>query len=106
MSEDSYVTRQSGGATVIQLSRPAPVDSVVVVTMEQARRALLQAGLLGAVEASIAALPEPDRSQAQITWEFKTQVSRTGPLVLLIAGQLGLTEAQIDALFAAAATIT
>lgn len=105
MSGDTYTTTTIGGAVITQIDRPAPaVQSVATVTMCQARLALLQAGLLDDVEAAIAALPEPQRSEALITWEFKTHVSRDGPVLLLIAAELGLTSDEIDALFASAAT--
>ena len=73
------------------------------VTMRQARLALLAAGLLDDVEAAIAAIPDPvQRKAAQITWEFSGEVQRKNGLVSQLAPSLGMTEAQIDALFIAA----
>lgn len=73
------------------------------VTMRQARLALLAAGLLDDVEAAIAAIPDPARRKAaQITWEFSSEVQRKNGLVSQLAPSLGMTEAQIDALFVAA----
>jgi hypothetical protein len=68
----------------------------------QARRALLNAGLLDAVEAAVAAA---DR-HVQITWEDAPNIVRDSPFIAAIAPSLELTDAQIDALFVAAAEIT
>lgn len=79
------------------LPEPGPV---AVVTMRQARLALLAAGLLDAVEAAVA-----DAGRAvQIEWEYATVVERRSPLVAAIAAGLGLDDAAIDALFADAAS--
>lgn len=72
------------------------------VSMRQARLALLGAGMLTQVEAAINALPEPQRTAAKITWEYSTEVQRNFGLVPQMAAALGLTDAQIDALFIAA----
>lgn len=75
------------------------------VTMRQARLALHAAGLLGGVEAAIAALPEPTKTQAQIEWEYSNEVQRSNGIVAQLGPALGLTEAQLDALFVTAAAI-
>lgn len=75
------------------------------VTMRQARLALLAAGLLPSVSAAIASMQEPERSAAQITWEFAATVDRESGLVPSLATALGLTEAQIDDLFISAAKL-
>lgn len=77
-----------------------------VVSMRQARLALLGAGLLGAVESGIDGLPEPDRSAARIEWEYATELRRDHPLIASLAQQLGLSEQQVDGLFIAASQIT
>lgn len=71
------------------------------VTMRQARLALKAAGLLAAVQAAVAAAGET----AQIEWEYSNEVQRNSGLVPALAASLGLTGAQIDALFLAAAAI-
>lgn len=74
-----------------------------VVTMRQARLALLQTELLSQVEAALAAIEDPIQRQAvQIEWEYAAEVDRTHPWVQSLTGTLGLTEAQIDSLFIAA----
>jgi hypothetical protein len=42
---------------------------------------------------------------ARIEWEYSQEVQRDRGLVLALGTQLGMTEAQLDALFAAAAAI-
>lgn len=71
------------------------------VTMRQARLALLAAGMLPAVTAAINAAGDA----AKIDWEYAQTVDRGFGLVPAMAAQLGLTEAQIDALFVAAAAL-
>ena len=72
-----------------------------VVSMRQARLALLAAGLLDDVEAAIAAGPQA----ARIEWEYATEVQRDYGLVLQLAPVLGLTDRQLDDLFVAAARL-
>jgi len=75
------------------------------VTMRQARLALHAAGLLTSVNAAIAAMPEPDKQTASITWEFAQTVDRGCGMVPQLAAALGMTETQIDDLFIAAAQL-
>lgn len=83
----------------VEARRKASVPSVV--TMRQARLALLAVGLLDDVEAAIAAAPQ----SARIEWEYATEVARDYGLVLQIAPALQLTDRQIDDLFVAAASL-
>lgn len=85
----------------IESSPPPPPPRVV--TMRQARLALLQAGLLPAVNAALAAATGVAGEAARIEWEFAAHVERDSPLVVGFTAVLNLTDAQIDALFAAAA---
>lgn len=71
------------------------------VTPRQARLALLNAGLLDQVEAAIAVGSRAD----QITWEFAVDVRRDYPMIANLGTALGLTGAQIDDLFRAAAQL-
>lgn len=75
------------------------------VTMRQARIALLDAGLLDAVQSSIATMPGTDGERARIDWEYALEVRRDWPLISYMARDLGLTDEQVDALFVTAATI-
>lgn len=76
-----------------------------VVTMRQARRALLDAGLLASVTNAIAAMTGPAGDAARIDWEYSSAVERNASLVLSLAPALSLTDQQLDALFVAAAQI-
>lgn len=84
---------------------PPPVVVPASVTMRQARIALHRAGLLSQVEATIAALPEPPRIEAELEWNFSNEVQRYNGFVAQIAPLLGLNEAAIDQLFITAASI-
>lgn len=75
------------------------------VTMRQARLALLAAGQLAAAEAAIDAMSEPTRSAARIEWEYSGEVQRHNGFVAALGPALGLSAAQIDALFIAAANL-
>lgn len=77
---------------------PEPLPPVIpsVVTMRQARLALLQAGLLPLVETAIASMESP---AAQIEWDYSQEVNREQPLVKQLAEALNLTSDQLDNLF-------
>ena len=75
------------------------------VTMRQARLALLAAGRLDEVQAAIASMPEPARSAAQIEWEYAQAVQRSSALVTGLCAALGMTHAQMNALFVEAARL-
>lgn len=106
MSGEDYTVVHIGSATITQLDRPAPpAAAVAIVTRRQALRVLHDAGLLDDIDAAIDALPEPARTAARIDWEAATEFRRDFPLVLQLGASLGLTDAQLDDLFAAAAAI-
>lgn len=71
------------------------------VTMAQARVALLRAGLIDAVTATVAAAG----GEAQVAWEYSATVGRNSLLVTTLSAALGLTTQQVDDLFRAAALI-
>ncbi len=75
------------------------------VTMRQCRIALLGAGLLESVQSSIASMPGADGERARIDWEYAQEVRRDWPLIAYMAGDLGLSDEQVDGLFMTAATI-
>lgn len=72
------------------------------VSMRQARLALLNAGLLGSVALAIDSMPEPAKSAAMIEWEYSSEVWCNKPFVQALGVALGLSDAQLDALFDAA----
>jgi hypothetical protein len=72
----------------------------MVVSMRQARLALLQVGLLSQVEGAISSLQEPIRSALQIEWEYSTTFERMNPWVLQLAiDVLNLSDSEVDSLF-------
>ena len=84
---------------------PEPVAVPQIVTMRQARRVLLAAGRLTDVNNAINALPSPAKEEAQIDWEYGQEVQRHNGFVSLLAPVLGMTEADMDALFIAGAAL-
>lgn len=82
-----------------------PAEPVIpsVVTMAQAKLALLYAGLYEQVEQALADLPEPQKTAALIEWNHRQTLEREHPLVAQVAAALGLTEQQLDDLFVDAA---
>jgi hypothetical protein len=80
---------------------PSPPQVPVSVWMRQARLALHQIDKLQAVDAAIAQAG----AAAQIEWEYAHEIRRDAALVTGIGAALGLTEAEIDALFIHASTL-
>jgi len=76
-----------------------------VVTMRQARLALLQAGLLSNIQAAIDSLASPAKEAAQIEWEYSQEVHRDKALVQMLAPVLNLSNAELDNLFLNASTL-
>ena len=66
------------------------------ITARQLRLWLHGAGLLEAIPTLIAAMPEPQRTTAQIEWEFSSDYERTHPLVIQLGTALGMTSADLD----------
>lgn len=98
-------------ATGVQSSQPNHVATpeelraqIMPVTPRQARLALLEIGKLAKVDTALAALPSPQKEAAQIEWEYATEVRRGSALVASLGVALGMTEAQIDAMFESART--
>jgi hypothetical protein len=78
-------------------TKPAPIPVPATVTRYQARAALLEAGLLGQVDSFFAALPDSD--MGKLAWNEAPTVRRDSEALAAGAHALGLTDAQIDALF-------
>lgn len=91
------------GSAFVKPAAPASIPGEV--TMRQARRALLAAGLLDDVETAIDAMSEPNRTAARIDWDYSSSVRRDNATLAALAAALGLTAEQLDALFVAAAGI-
>jgi hypothetical protein len=82
-----------------------PVKVPPIVSMRQARLALLNAGKLALVDTAIENMTSPQREKAQIYWEYSTQVSRFGPMTITIGSAVGLSSEEIDTLFIEAAKL-
>jgi len=107
----AYIT--NGATALIDEGQPVPAGAVLAssvpaapavpqaVTMTQAQLALLAAGKLDAVDGLIAAQARAVR----VVWATSPTVERSNPLVASIGTSLGLTDAQIDALFEQAAQL-
>lgn len=79
---------------------PAVVAVPEVVTMRQARLALLQMGKLDDAEAAIAAIEDESlRRAAQIEWGYAHEIARGHPIVQQVAATLEISDADMDALF-------
>lgn len=100
-AQGKIIKGDANGRPVAQ-DPPAPVPYVpYTVTPFQAKAAIYAAGLLPAVEAAIASAPKV----AQLAWSDATEFTRDSPTIATMAAALGLTSAQVDALFVAAAAI-
>jgi hypothetical protein len=83
------------------LTIPAPQ----IVTMRQARLALLQSGHYAAVVDYITNMTGDAGIAARVTWEYSTTVERYTPLTQTLKDILGLTDAQTDELYLLATTL-
>ena len=98
-----YATQEDKDAAIAADTEAKRVAAVPAeITMRQARLALLGAGKLAAVDTAIDAMVEPAKSAAKIEWEYSNTVQRHNGFVAALGPALGLTDAQIDALFLAA----
>ena len=76
------------------------------VTMRQARLALRRTGVLQAVDAALAGMPDgPEKEDALIEWNHALTVERDSDLTKTLAAGLGLSEEGLDKLFELAASL-
>lgn len=75
------------------------VDVPESITMRQCRLSLLDLKLLPLVDQAINSLPSPQKEQAQIEWEYASEVRRDNPLISKLMQALGMDEAELDNLF-------
>ena len=66
---------------------------------------LASMGKLAAVDALIAAMPEPDSTVMRLAWSGNAAMARRSQAINSIALALGMTEAEVDAFFIASAAI-
>lgn len=76
-----------------------------VVSMRQARLALLQAGLLEQVNAAVATMPGIEGETARVEWEYAQEVRREQALVQALAAVLDLSSEALEDLFIQAAKL-
>lgn len=102
-AEGKFIAAGPGGAPM--LIDPPPPASVVPhsVTRFQARAALMQAGLFDQVTAAVAAAEDP---MITLAWAESVELLRNSPTIATLSAALGLTEAEVDALFIAASQIS
>lgn len=91
----------SGAVPVAADPLPTAPSTPSSVSPAQARLALLAAGKLAQVEAIVAGANEA----TQIAWNNASVIERDSPTVAALSAALGLTSAQLDALFTTAAAI-
>lgn len=100
-SQGKVIAGDANGRPVLQDPTPTGPYIPQSVTPFQAKAAIYAAGLLPAVEAAIAAAPKV----AQLAWSDATEFTRDSPTIATMAAAIGLTSAQVDALFVAASQI-
>lgn len=102
---DGHAYDPATQAIVAYTPDSAPEAIPTEVTMRQARLALLAAGKLAGVDAAIASMPEPQKTAANIEWEYSNALQRSNPFVSQLGAALGLDESGIDALFVEASKL-
>lgn len=116
---DYFVERNDGAITALYanaqegITETLPADDAEVlaflnppepappVTKRQLRLTLVRNGIpIDAVTAAINAMPDGiAKAEAQIEWEDASYFSRNHPTLLLVAGALGLSAEQVDAMW-------
>lgn len=100
---DFHARAVSGEFGAIADYIPPPVFIPRAVSTFQATEALADAGYLDSVEAYFASASATALEKR--AWKRITEVRRDSPMMAKLATMLGLSEAQLDALFVAAAAI-
>jgi hypothetical protein len=73
-----------------------------IISMRQARLALLQSGLLATVTSAVESGTD---EELKVEWEYATEVRRDWDNLIAMATSLGLTEKQLDDLFILGGTL-
>jgi len=95
-----------GGQFIAPPAPPAEPASLPDLEPYQFRAMLMLSGKQAALDAFIAALPDPQKTIAQAKLDYSLQFRRDNDLVLAAQQALGLTDEQLDALWDSAAQIT
>ena len=80
-----------------------PVPSQV--SMWALREAVMFAGEMGAIATALNSLQEPSRSIAWNRWEYKENIVRNSPIIVMLQNELGWTDKFVDDLYKSAAQI-
>lgn len=100
---------QNGWAVLDEYPQPPPAPVIIpaVVTMAQARKALILGGIsIASVNTAIDGIVDAtERELAQTDWEYSATVRRDSALVTSLGPILDLTDEQIDDLFLLADTL-
>ena len=107
MSNEDYVYLSSlevvPSASVLEaIAIQNKVDVPILVTMRQARLALLQSGLLTTVTEAITASTD---EALKIEWEYAADVRRDWTSLIALTESLDMTAADLDALFLSASKL-
>ncbi|MDW9473478.1 hypothetical protein CN100_01190 [Sinorhizobium meliloti] len=99
-----HIFKWAGSAWVAEAIPSQPSIHMPALSARQIRLGLVSNGFaLAQVTASIDAMPEGvEKETAQIEWEYATTFDRTHPLIAMVGGVLGLSDEQIDTMWAAA----
>lgn len=108
--DGEMVDASDGEAAAITAIQAAAVAPVVPrsVSNYQARTAMIEAGLFARADAALRGADQTVQANqvALAAWDYANDFYRTSPLIAAMTQQLGLTAAQVDALFIAASQIT
>lgn len=88
--------------TTAELAQQLEDAKPKVVTMRQARLALLQSNLLATVDTTIATGTD---EAMKIEWEYATEVLRDWDSLITLTTAMGMTSAQLDDLFLLASAL-
>ena len=117
ITEDQWVElisnngqRQYVDGQIVEYTPPPPTieeqrEAMPALTARQLRLSLLSLGKLADVDNSLAQLPEPERSQAKIEWEYASSYRRMHPLILQLTPIFGLTDDQVDTIWLQFSTV-
>jgi hypothetical protein len=100
-----YLVWLAGGGVPLPAQPTTPVVPQQI-TRAQGKAALITMGVWGSVTAYVATITDPtERALAEVALNDTLTWKRSSPFLNTAAAALGLTPAQIDALFVAAAAI-
>lgn len=97
----SQIDTLTAEKAALQAQLDALQESTAVVTAVKGRIALKRAGLLETVEQAVTTA----NGETQVWWEYAAEWHRNSPVLEALGHGIGLTDEQIDKLFAVAAGI-